>query len=198
VPPRPLSTAPATPPAGLPPLERDVTVVLLVTIDKDGKPSDIGVAESGGAPLDEAATAALRTWLFSPATRDGHALASRIKVPFRFVASPPSPPATGPQADHEGASTPARSAPALAPAARETPPPRRERDAPIEVDVRGRRPPESRNSSDFTLDRELLVAAPRRDAADLLSAAPGVYVAKAEGDAVAHEIFLRGFDAAHG
>lgn len=31
-----------------------------------------------------------------------------------------------------------------------------------------------------------------------MSAAPGIYIAKPEGDAVAHQVFLRGFDAEHG
>ncbi|MGB1016686.1 MAG: TonB-dependent receptor, partial [Nannocystaceae bacterium] len=55
-----------------------------------------------------------------------------------------------------------------------------------------------RAASDFILDRDLLAAAPRQDAGELLQAAPGVYTSKPGGDAVAHEIFLRGFDAAHG
>jgi iron complex outermembrane receptor protein len=198
VPPRPRTTVDAQSPPGSPALEHDVVVVLLVTIEKDGTPSDIVVSESGGALLDEASMVALRAWTFTPATRDGRPIASRIKVPFRFAApvAPAAPltpvaptvaPPAPPPAAQPGPSSPTKPA-ALAP----------KREAPIEVDVRGRRPPESRAPSDFTLDREVLVAAPRRDAADLLSAAPGVYVAKAEGDAVAHEIFLRGFDAAHG
>jgi hypothetical protein len=32
----------------------------------------------------------------------------------------------------------------------------------------------------------------------MLGAAPGIYVARPEGDALAHEVFLRGFDAGHG
>ncbi|HZH04604.1 MAG TPA: TonB-dependent receptor, partial [Myxococcaceae bacterium] len=53
-------------------------------------------------------------------------------------------------------------------------------------------------ASDFILEREVLAAAPHRTASDLLGSAPGVYVSSPEGDAVAHEIYLRGFDAEHG
>ena len=66
------------------------------------------------------------------------------------------------------------------------------------VEARGRRPPPPRAASDFVLDRDVLTAAPRQSAGDLLSRAPGVYVSRPEGEAVAHEIFLRGFNAAHG
>ncbi len=69
---------------------------------------------------------------------------------------------------------------------------------PVDVVVRGRRVAPPRAASDFVLDRQLLTAAPHQSAGDLLKAAPGVYVSRPEGDAVAHQIFLRGFDAEHG
>ncbi len=55
-----------------------------------------------------------------------------------------------------------------------------------------------RSASEYRLDRAVLDLAPHRDAGDLLSSAPGVYVARPEGDAVAQQIYLRGFDAEHG
>lgn len=55
-----------------------------------------------------------------------------------------------------------------------------------------------RGASDITIARDVLEAAPLTDGADLLRRAPGVYVARAAGDAVGHRIFLRGFDAEHG
>lgn len=69
---------------------------------------------------------------------------------------------------------------------------------PIELDVHGHHVPPPRSSSDVLLEVDVLSAAPHRNAAELLAAAPGVYVARPEGDAVAHQIFLRGFDAGHG
>ena len=57
---------------------------------------------------------------------------------------------------------------------------------------------EQRSTSDLRLDRALLEAAPRRDAADLLQSAPGMVVTRIEGDAVGHRLMLRGFDADHG
>jgi iron complex outermembrane receptor protein len=59
-------------------------------------------------------------------------------------------------------------------------------------------PPPKAGASDFVLPRDRLTAAPHRDAGEMLAVAPGIYVGRGEGDAVGHEIFLRGFDAAHG
>lgn len=55
-----------------------------------------------------------------------------------------------------------------------------------------------RSASDFRITRDVLVAAPRREGADVLMSAPGVYVGRGEGPAVAHSYMLRGFDAEHG
>jgi iron complex outermembrane receptor protein len=55
-----------------------------------------------------------------------------------------------------------------------------------------------RSASDYEIHRDELAAAPHTDAASMLSTAPGVYVARPEGEAVAQQIYLRGFDAEHG
>lgn len=68
----------------------------------------------------------------------------------------------------------------------------------LDVTVRGKRRPAPRGVSDFSIGPELLALAPHADAGDLLRTAPGVTVSRPEGDAVAHEVFLRGFDAEHG
>src|SRR5580658_7500515 len=46
-------------------------VVLTLTVDVDGHVSDVGVAQSGGSDLDEAAIVAARQWVFTPAMRGG-------------------------------------------------------------------------------------------------------------------------------
>ncbi|MES1208321.1 MAG: TonB-dependent receptor, partial [Pseudomonadota bacterium] len=96
--------------------------------------------------------------------------------------------------------------PVLAPRMEVTPAPAATTDAPdhagdqeiVDVTVRGHRTPPPRATSDFVIDRAVLTAAPHQSAGDLLAAAPGVFVTKPEGEAVAHQIFLRGFDAEHG
>ncbi|HEY2511168.1 MAG TPA: energy transducer TonB, partial [Polyangiaceae bacterium] len=65
-------------------------VMVAATVDADGHVSKVEILESGGADLDEAAEVAVRQWLFSPATRGGKPIASRIKIPFHFA--PPAPP----------------------------------------------------------------------------------------------------------
>jgi iron complex outermembrane receptor protein len=162
----------------------------LVTVRADGSVGDVEVAVSAGPELDEAATVALRQWRFEPARRGGEPFASRIRVPFRFVPEPPpaaappataSPPAPLPTAARTG-SAPAPPAPA------------------VDVVVHGQRElrTEDRSSSDFRIDHEVLAAAPRKEGADVLLAAPGVYIGRGEGLAIAHNYMLRGFDAEHG
>lgn len=176
--------APVAPPGAMP--ATDVTVELLVAVTAEGRVGGIDVATTGGAALDAVAIEAVRTWTFKPARRGETAIESRIRIPVRFPAAiaPPAPPASLPVPTTLPA--PVRPGPS-------TPIP-----GVVEVEVRGKRPPPTRSASDFVLGRDVLAAAPRQSAADLLSSAPGIYVARPEGDAVAHEIQLRGFDAEHG
>src|SRR5690606_29174977 len=53
---------------------------------------------------------------------------------------------------------------------------------------------EERGPSDVVLEEPTLRRAPAPDAGSLLLRAPGVFVARTEGDAVAQGISLRGFD----
>lgn len=76
---------------------------------------------------------------------------------------------------------------ALAPA---PPPPLRE------TTVRAASSP--RAASEVTVPRDLVRAAPRSGAADLLRLAPGVVASQHSGEGKAHQLFLRGFDAVHG
>nr|WP_275900290.1 TonB-dependent receptor [Pyxidicoccus trucidator] len=62
--------------------------------------------------------------------------------------------------------------------------------------VRGTRPTQS--ASEVTLGRDILDAAPRTSAVDLLRAVPGLVASQHSGEGKAHQLFLRGFDALHG
>ncbi|MCD9086107.1 TonB family protein [Stenotrophomonas sp. SY1] len=60
-------------------------VLLYIDVDAQGKVADVRVGES--QPLgvfDAAAVAAARQWVFTPAQRDGKAVAGRIQVPVQF------------------------------------------------------------------------------------------------------------------
>lgn len=159
---------------------REAQLELLVTVLPDGSVGGAEVATSGGEEFDAAALTAVRQWSFEPAKRGDQTITSRVRVPFRFEVPPaePAPPAV---AEPESA-TPQPTA------------------AAIDIVVRGARElrTEQRSVSDFRLDREVLAAAPHQDGSDLLRSAPGLYLGRAEGPAVAQHYMLRGFDAEHG
>lgn len=171
------------------------TTVLFITVERDGTVAEPEVAESAGAALDAAAIAAVQQWRFRPATRGGEPVRARIRVPFEFVLPP------------EVAAAPAPSAPVMAATRAVEPssatpgePERLGAAAPTEVTVQGERQLRSddRSSADFTVGHAVLAAAPRQEGAEVLRTAPGLYIARAEGGAVAHRYMLRGFDADHG
>jgi protein TonB len=65
-------------------------VLLRISVDASGVPTDIGYAERSGNPdLDRAALSAARDWRFRPATRGGHAVATTVNVPVRFALQAP-------------------------------------------------------------------------------------------------------------
>ncbi len=74
------------------------TVVLRLTIDKEGNVTAAEVAEPAGYGFDEAAQAAALKFKFKPATRDGVPFAVKIKYAYDFtltpVEAPPAPPPT--------------------------------------------------------------------------------------------------------
>lgn len=61
------------------------TVVLWLVISKDGRVTQVSVQQSSGFPkLDEAATAAVRKWRWSPSMREGRPveIAGAVRIPF--------------------------------------------------------------------------------------------------------------------
>jgi len=61
------------------------TVLVRAEIDASGKPGNVELAQrSRSRDLDRAALAAVRTWTFEPAIRDGKAVASTVQVPVDF------------------------------------------------------------------------------------------------------------------
>jgi outer membrane receptor protein involved in Fe transport len=55
-----------------------------------------------------------------------------------------------------------------------------------------------RGVGDVTVGRELLEASPRAKTSELLSAAPGFFVDHEDGEGLANDVYLRGFDLDHG
>lgn len=61
------------------------TVLLQVEVDADGHPTRVQVVQSSRSrALDRAAANAVERWEFSPALRNGQAVASRVLVPVEF------------------------------------------------------------------------------------------------------------------
>ena len=139
-----------------------------VTVNADGAVSDVTVVHSAGEAIDRAAADAIRQWKFEPAVRDGRPIASRVRIPLHFEPSP-----TSRETEHAVS------------------------EATFGASARAHRHP-PRAASDFVISRNIIGTAPHTDAGSVLATAPGVYVAQPEGEAVGHEIFLRGFDAEHG
>ncbi|MFO0758999.1 MAG: TonB-dependent receptor [Byssovorax sp.] len=189
----------------------ETTVVLFVTVERDGTVGEATVAESGGQDFDEAALAAVKHWRFTPALKGGNPVRARIRVPFHFAPEAHEPPPSEPPPSAPPSNGPA--APPPEPPKEKPRPPEAvqelpagtglphavaEPGKPVEIHVQGRPSPPRKSASDFRIDAAVLSAAPHASAADLLTTAPGVNVTHPEGDVVAQRVYLRGFDADHG
>ncbi|MCC6646182.1 MAG: TonB family protein [Polyangiaceae bacterium] len=76
---------------------KEGNVVLQLDIDADGNVTQATVIGPAGSGFDEAAVAAARRFKFSPATRDGRAIASRINYRYAFtLKADPTAPAAEP------------------------------------------------------------------------------------------------------
>lgn len=188
-------------------------VDLHVTIETDGSISEAHADGEHDPALEQAAIEAVRTWRFAPATRDGAPVRARAVVEVHFAA-PLAESASEGEGEDAGAGEDAGPAETEGEAESEdgsaaTGEGEGEEEAETETETEevysatGSVDPIAqaaapRAASDYALGSDLIGAAPHRDAGDLLASAPGVYVARGEGDGVAHSIFLRGFDAEHG
>ncbi len=190
-------------------------VVFQVVIGRDGSVRDATVEHGAGEDFDAAAREALAHWRFEPATRGGQPIASRVRVTVHFELPSFDLPTTEAHAHHvvavEGSPIdpsrhdvhdhPETNEPPTPATSSTSPETTEDEDASVGAEAVGELAPlrtEVRSSSDYRLDRALLDLAPHRDAGQLLESAPGMVVTRPEGDAVAHHILLRGFDAEHG
>jgi iron complex outermembrane receptor protein len=172
------------------------TVTVQVVLNETGKVVKADVEHSAGSDFDKAALNAVRTWTFSPARRDGQAVASRLHVAVHFEL--PTYDLTTTQA---GASAVLRGS---HPPVHVMP----EADSGVTGKRIGFRTTAQveqtelrashRSSGDVSIKHDVLQAAPRSEGAELLRSVPGVYIARPEGEAVSHTIMMRGFDAEHG
>lgn len=173
----------------------EVSVELFVVVEEDGRIGAVSVARSAGDAFDAAAMKAVRQWQFAPAQRGNVPLSSRIRVNVDFKAPEAEPDA----AESDGAAAVAVTSPSSPPELPAKAAPASEEPA-REVIIEGERTSrnEGRTASDFHIGRSVLAAAPRQEGAEVLRSAPGMYIGRGEGPAVAHNYMLRGFDAEHG
>ncbi len=120
-----------------------------------------------------AAIAAVKAATFTPSSRDGQPIRSRIEYVVVFhpplAAPPPSP--RRPIPDSSGGET---------------------------VTIQGSVKPAPRGLGDIRVDRERLDAAPHQQTSEMLSAAPGFFVDHEDGEGLGNDVYLRGFDLDNG
>lgn len=154
-------------------------VILLVTVDAQGRPSAVTVESGLSARLNEAALSSVKAWTFTPARKDGKPVSARVRIAV-LLKAPAAPTAEAPNKSEGEEHDPS--------------------DVHLQVTVHGERPlrTERRGSSDYFVHREVLEAAPHAEGAEALRVVPGLSMFRTEGLAQAHSYSLRGFDAEHG
>jgi hypothetical protein len=168
---------------------REAQVVLQLVVGADGRVESV-VAVSR-APADapqavvDAAVDAARSARFTPSTRDGRTIRSRIE--YVVVVRPPSPPRPEPAAKSPGAAPPQTLTTN-----------QQDEDYAQIVQVRGTTWSSPRGLGDVRVSRELLDAAPHQQTSEMLSAAPGFFVDHEDGEGLGNDVYLRGFDLDHG
>ncbi|MBU8896639.1 TonB-dependent receptor [Corallococcus sp. M34] len=132
----------------------------------------------------------------SPAPATEHAPAPHASTsPVEATAAQETHPSPAPEPTNppeERLDTAGEPSPQLAPA-RATTPDARPTQSTV---VRATRAP--RSASEVVLERDVLDAAPRTNAVDVLRVVPGLVASQHSGEGKAQQLFLRGFDALHG
>ncbi len=160
VPPRLMTAAEPELPANLK-LDSPRFVLVEITVDEQGNAREPSVLESSGDPaLDAAALAASDKLRFEPATRDGAPIAARIPFRFDFAASPEPPPEPPP-------APPPPPPPVAQPAPQET-------LVPIELSVRGEKPPREATAHVVTRDEIRTIPGTGGDPLRAIESMPGV------------------------
>jgi iron complex outermembrane receptor protein len=202
VPPSVIAKVDALYPPDAAPAAHDLTVVVRVTVEPDGSVASPEVMASGGAAFDAAAVAAVRQWRFHPALQGETPVASRIRIPFLFVAPTPAPGADAGAAEPVAVAADAGVAllPEVMATAPVAPPPSPPDagEGVIDVTVLGRARTPSRGASDYQIETAQLAQVPHPNAADYLKLAPSVLLTNEGGEGHAEQVFMRGFDAREG
>jgi TonB family protein len=168
-PPELLRSTPAEAPESL---DHEVTVVLELVIDSEGKIASASIAESAGASFDAAALRAAQQFQFSPARQGGTPVSVKIRYAYVFPAAlPPAAAAAAPPL----AETPAPTA-ATKPAAPATPAPAPQAAEPEEFEATASVEAPPRETTKHTVSQETIKHLPgtRGDALRSIEILPGV------------------------
>jgi len=74
-------------PIGLSRRFEGATVTLSLTVDASGRPSDIKVMSQGDGAFTRSVVAAVSQWQFTPAKKNGVAVATKVMIPVELVES---------------------------------------------------------------------------------------------------------------
>lgn len=188
----------ATFPADAPPVETQVVVQAVV----DANGAVESAVELARAPHDapdslvHAAIDAVKAATFTPSSRDGHPVRSRIE--YTVVFHPPAPAQAPALPAAPAPAPPPTQPPAATEPATSAPPPTPIQPPPENVFVRGLAWSSPRGLGDVRVDRETLTASPRQQTSEMLSAAPGFFVDHEDGEGLGNDVYLRGFDLDNG
>jgi len=73
-------------PTGLPPSAEGATVMVRMTLDKEGQPHHVRIVSRGDAHLADRLVPVIRQWRFTPAQRNGEPVAVEVLLPVQLVA----------------------------------------------------------------------------------------------------------------
>jgi len=145
------------------------SVVLTLTIDREGHVSEAVVTDSGGPDFDAAAITAAQSLVFEPALKNGEPVIAKIRYRFDFQLAAPEPPAPVPTPappTTPSAPPPPNSAPNAAETAAQS-------DA-LEVDVQGQKPPREPTKHELSAEEISRIPGTNGDALRSLGNLPGV------------------------
>jgi hypothetical protein len=197
--------APVAPvfPEGAPAVDVEVELELVVDTAGDVEEATVLSRVPADAPevFADAALQAVRATKWTPSTRDGQPVRARLRFAVTF--HPPAASAKAAKDADKSAAAPASSpsnadTPNVAPTAGATDNVAPRSPAPPEVVVRGTGWPSPRGLGDIRVQRAELEASPRQQTSEMLSAAPGFFVDHEDGEGLANDVYLRGFDLGHG
>jgi TonB family protein len=177
----------------------EVTVILSITVEKDGTVSEPEVHQSAGAAFDEAALAVVRTWTFTPAQRAGKPVRARVQAMFHFdppavqAATTSSKPTTPPAPAPAPPLPPPAPPPPASPTAEAAAPPKA-----LDVEVVGHKDRDTGASAEYHIPIDKLSYVPVKNASGRLGLAPGILLSNEGGEGHAEQVFLRGFDTHEG